>query len=246
MLTQMELMNALIDVGLATGDTVLVHSSLRALGPVEGRAQGVIDALLTTLGPQGTLALPTHTWSTVHGNQPVFHQTLSPSSVGTLTNVFRMLPGVQRSLHPTHSVAACGARATELVAEHLQETPCALDSPYGKLITWDGAVLMIGVGLDRCTFLHCCEELAECPWMFAPTPEVFYSFTADNQVIPVPSRRHCTQSSNCFPRLEEDFLRIGALRITSLWSCELRLLRAKPTAEWLVPRLRENPHLFYP
>ena len=38
--------------------TLMVHSSLSALGEVEGGANTVIGALLEAIGPTGTLAMP--------------------------------------------------------------------------------------------------------------------------------------------------------------------------------------------
>ena len=75
-----ELTAAFRAVGLAEGDTVLVHSALRRLGPVAEGADGVIAALRAAVGTTGTVAVPTHTFSTVSAQQPVFHQTLAPPS----------------------------------------------------------------------------------------------------------------------------------------------------------------------
>ncbi len=189
------------------------------------------------------MAVPTLTFSTVSALQPVFHQTLTPSVVGTLTNVFRQHPEAMRSLHPTHSVAAIGARAAELVAGHEQDdTPCSLVSPYGKLITWGGKVLIIGPGLECCTFFHCCEELAEVPWLFGVT-EQLYCITADGRVISVPSRRHAGGVSNLYPMLENDLLKIGALDIGYAGACPLRILDARRASEWLIGELQKDADL---
>lgn len=229
--------------GLVDGDLVLVHSALKRLGTVTGGAMGVIDALLRTVGASGTVAVPTHTWGTVNARQPVFHQTLSPSIVGTLTNVFRARPDAMRSLHPTHSVAAIGARAAELVAGHeCDRTPCAPTSPYGKLVTWGGKILILGVDLSCCTFFHGCEEWAKCPWLFTE-PEPLYSISAAGRVIHVPSYRHAPNNPRCYPTLEAPLRAEGILQLTHLGDCPLHLLDARRAAEWLVPRLRENPDL---
>ena len=74
MKTRTELITAFRTAGLAVGDLVLVHSALRKLGPVEGGADTVIDALLEVVGNQGTLAMATHTFRLVNAEQPVFHQ----------------------------------------------------------------------------------------------------------------------------------------------------------------------------
>lgn len=243
MLTQPSLLAHLRALGITSGDLLLVHSALRRLGPVEGGADGVIDALVAAVGPEGTVAVPTHTWGTVSTQQPVFHQTLSPSIVGTLTNVFRMRPEARRSLHPTHSVAAIGARAAELIEGHERDdTPCSATSPYGKLIAWQGKILFIGAGLECCTFFHCCEELADTPWLFGHT-EQHYSIPAAGAVIPVFSRRHNHGCSDLYPLLEPPLREAGILTSVTVGDCMLRLLDASRAAAWLIPQLREDPEL---
>lgn len=243
MLTVNELTTAFRAVGLTEGTTVLVHSALRKLGPVEGGADGVIDALLAAAGASGTVAMATHSYATVHAGQPVFHQTLTPSIVGTLGNVFRQRPGAIRSLHPTHSVAALGARAAEYVRDHEKDdTPCSPVSPYGKLITWGGKVLIIGPGLECCTFFHCCEELAGVPWLLGVT-EHLYSITADGRIIDVPSRRHAGGVSDLYPMLENELLHRDALTLGAAGACPLRVVDAQKASAWLVGELKKDPEL---
>ncbi len=47
-------------LGVESGMTMIVHSSLTALGWVSGGPQAVVLALQEVLGPQGTLVMPTH------------------------------------------------------------------------------------------------------------------------------------------------------------------------------------------
>jgi aminoglycoside 3-N-acetyltransferase len=242
MWTRRQLTDGFRAAGLQGGDVVLVHSSLRKLGPVEGGADTVIDALLETVGPDGTLAMPTHTWKVVNAEQPVFHQALTPSNVGALTNVFRQRAGVIRGLHPTHSVAAIGPRAAELVDGHERDdTPCSATSPYGRLRDWGGKILIIGEGLNCCTFFHGCEQWAGMPWAVSPQPFQLFSITAGGQVHPVSLRHHIVNTWDQYPRLEGPLISAGALRISHLGDCPLRLLDARAAAEWLIARLQRDP-----
>lgn len=247
MWTKAQLISAFGTAGLSTGDTVLVHSSLRALGPVQGGAETVIDALLDTLGPEGTLVMPTHTSRVVNATQPVFHERLTPSQVGVLTNVFRLRPQVVRSLHPTHSVAAYGPRARALIAGHERDqTPCSATSPYGRLCDWVGKVLMIGVPLNRCTLFHGCEEWANLPWIHSRGPLQLYSIKADGQIVPVLHHPHWIRTWDQYPRLEPGLLAAGALRLTHGGECPLRVLNARAAADHVTAQLLENPHLILP
>ncbi len=245
--TRPQLVAAFRDAGLQLGDLVLVHSALRTLGPVAGGADTVIDALLEAVGPDGTVAVPTHTWKVVNTDQPVFHQTLTPSNVGALTNVFRRRPGALRSLHPTHSVAAIGARAAAFVAGHEQDdTPCGAAGPYGRLRAWGGKILIIGAGLNSCTFFHGCEEWAGMPWAVTRHTNQLYSLTAEGRVIPIALHGHFVNTWDQYPRLEPHLLAAGALRIVQLGACALRLLDAAAAATWLIAQLQRDPRMILP
>jgi len=143
-------------VGLPKGGTVLVHSSLSAFGYVDGGAATVIDALREAIGPDGALAMPTLSCSWV--GRPPFDAATTPSRVGAITEVFRQMPGVLRSRHPSHSVAALGPRAAEIVATHDPERPVfAPESPWEKLYDLDAWILML-CRLSSNTAMHMGDE----------------------------------------------------------------------------------------
>lgn len=247
MLTKEELVSGFCEIGLVNGDIVLVHSALRKLGPVDGGADTVIDALLQVVGNNGTVAMPTHTWKVVNREQPVFHQTLTPSNVGTLTNIFRLRPGVIRGLHPTHSIAAIGASASELVSvDECDDTPCSAISPYGKLREWGGKVMIIGVGLECCTFFHGCEQWAGMPWAVTEATVPMYCVSADGTIIAKNMHHHFVNTWDQYPRLEPHLLQIDALKIGKIGDCDLRLLDCAVAAEWLIKQLHKDPAIILP
>ncbi|HJX87879.1 MAG TPA: AAC(3) family N-acetyltransferase, partial [Gemmatimonadales bacterium] len=51
----------LSDLGVERGGVLLVHASMRSLGPVDGGARAMADALRDALGPEGTLVVPAFT-----------------------------------------------------------------------------------------------------------------------------------------------------------------------------------------
>ncbi len=148
--------------GLTRGDVVIVHSSLKSLGVVDGGADTVIDALLDVIGEEGTLCVPTIIHTSGIPREP-FDMDTSPSEVGLITETLRTRPGAVRSNHPTHSVAAIGKRACELVAGHESAQgpwtpwgPAAFGkgSPWDKLREWDCVCVLLGVDFSVCTFFH--------------------------------------------------------------------------------------------
>jgi aminoglycoside 3-N-acetyltransferase len=166
---QAQLREDLLALGLRPGGTLLVHSSLRALGPLPGGPQALIQALLQALGPEGTLLMPALTYARVTPQNPVFDLLETPSNVGLIPETFRRLPGVQRSLHPTHSVCGLGPLAAALLEPHAQDsTPCGPHSPFRALPERGGQVLMLGCGLEPNTSMHAIEELVVPEYLFDP------------------------------------------------------------------------------
>ena len=81
---------------------------------------------MDVIGPKGTLVFPTFSIdktmeNTLNNKKYIFNPNTTPSTVGKITEVFRTLPDVKRSLHPTHSVAALGPLAEELTNTHLDD-----------------------------------------------------------------------------------------------------------------------------
>jgi aminoglycoside 3-N-acetyltransferase len=150
-------------IGLQRGDTVLVHSSFRALG-VE-QPETLVQALIHAVGEPGTLLFPALSYRQL---PPTVHNTLTtPSCIGFLPEYFRTRPGTRRSLHPTHSACGVGARVDELLGEHSRDTtPCGPHSPFHKLLHCGGKILMLGCGLRPNTTMHAIEEYCQPPYLF--------------------------------------------------------------------------------
>ena len=116
--TKADLKHDLAAMGLTGTETILIHSSMKSIGPVEGGADTVLDAWMEFFA-EGLLLLPTHTWRFINEENRVFDVRRSPCCVGILPELFRKRPGVVRSFHPTHSVAALGREAEAYVAKRL-------------------------------------------------------------------------------------------------------------------------------
>ena len=246
LVTKQELAACFSQLGVLRGAPVLVHSSLSSLGLVRDGADTVIDALLEVIGPDGLLIMPTHTWSTVGAKQPVFHETLSLSTTGVITEQLRKRPCAIRSLHPTHSVAALGRGAEQFCRGHeLFNTPCARSSPYGRLVSAGGQVLLIGVGLESFTLMHAFEEWAEVPWLFDRTEELFV-ITAAGATFAVLSRRHTSDphyEERDFPSLEPVLRERAAMKYGRIGNADVRLVDAASACELLLPLIRANPDI---
>lgn len=166
--TRKDLADSFARLGIARGDVVLVHSSLSSLGRMEDGPDGVIDVLLDAIGPAGHAIVPTHSSSYIWPDRPVtpFDPATSPSKTGLITEVFRRRPAACRSGHPTHSVAAIGPRAQELVRDHAPPAKTFnIAGPHGRYVCWNAKILFLGVGLHSNTTYHAVEEWLALPYM---------------------------------------------------------------------------------
>ncbi len=167
-------------LGLRTGSVVLVHSSLRSLsGPrsmVIGGAVALVDALREVVGREGTIVMPAFTaqnsepslwtnppapepwWPLVREHMPPFVREETPTfRIGVVAETFRRMRGVRRSDHPQCSMAAWGALADTIVADHPLDDALGDGSPLGRLHVHDAAVLLVGADFRSCTCFHLAE-----------------------------------------------------------------------------------------
>lgn len=185
-LNHASLVDSLKKTGVISGDVLLVHSALSKLGFVDGGAKTVVESLLEVVGESGHLLMPT---SPNNGRQldfikqnPVFDVKNTPSRMGAISEYFRKLPNTKRSLHPTESVACIGPNSDDFIQGHFQAlTPYRMQSPFGKVITNRGKILMIGVTLDNAgTNVHCLEDAVDFPFPVY-VEQIFEAMVIDEQ-----------------------------------------------------------------
>ncbi|MGQ0686666.1 AAC(3) family N-acetyltransferase [Bradyrhizobium sp.] len=153
-----ELRQRLIDLGVTRGRTVWVQSSWNEFFNVPMKPSEVIDLLRDLIGPEGTLAMPAFPIDRDAGK--VFMVDRAPVYTGLLCEVFRRVPGVQRSIHLTSSVCAVGPNADFLIRDHHRTMMTwGKDSPFCRLIDVDARMIGLGATFNFMTPLHAVECL---------------------------------------------------------------------------------------
>lgn len=182
-------------LGLRPAQDLLIHCSLRRIGPVDGGPAALLDALLDVAGQRATLVVPAQTTlnsltsrdfhTAVAGldeeerarfvaAMPGFDPARTPShGMGAFAEYLRTRPLAVRSHHPQASFAALGPRARACVSVHDLDCHLGDRSPLGWLYAADAAVLLLGVGFTACTAFHLAEY--RLPW--TPPVQVFHCFT---------------------------------------------------------------------
>jgi aminoglycoside 3-N-acetyltransferase len=235
-ITAAEFRTALEQVGVKRGSIVMVHAGLSRFGYVQGGPAMIVDTLRDVLGPDGTLVMATHS-NNVLGVAPYNPQT-SPSNVGAVTEYFRRLPGVVRSPHPTHSVAAIGPAAVELTRTHRPSlVPLSRKGFWGRLYDMNGNVLLL-CPIHSSTIFHAGEA-----WNSLPQP------TLISHVETAPGKRRtytmpngAPWHSNHFePLMAAPLLAQGVMHEAKLGEASIYLGPARAMADISVEVNRTNP-----
>lgn len=148
------------------GKIVLMHSSLRSVGSVEGGAEGLLDVLVRHFTKDGGLfCVPTHTWHNLEKDITLDLRS-HDHCLGAMSKIAICDGRGVRSLNPTHSMVVFGdrARALEFIKDDLDvETPTDPKSCYGKIIDFGGQILLVGVNHQKNTVLHTVDEMLSVP-----------------------------------------------------------------------------------
>ena len=160
-----EIVAGLHALGVRRGMRVMVHSSLSAFGYVVGGAETVIAALQEAVGEEGTILMPSfnHGAPFVEGGAGVYDPRETPTTNGRIPDTFWRMPGVYRSLNPTHPFAAWGADAQRLVASHHLTLTMGEDSPLGILAREGGYQLNLGTTHRTTSLKHVAETIRRVP-----------------------------------------------------------------------------------
>ena len=253
--TVSSLVEDLRDLGVEAGSTLLVHSSLSAIGWVAGGPQAVVDALMAAVTESGTLVMPTHTgqytdpaqWSnppvpeawieTIRESRPPYRPAVTPTrSMGAIPECFRSYPGVVRSRHPEFSFAAWGADAEAIAGDHEFDHGLGEGSPLARVYERDGQVLLLGVGYEVNTSLHLAEYRAD---VSTETVERSSPVLVDGEPVRV-EYENIEISSDDFEELGAAFEEAVGSRRGTVGAAECRLLSQRELVDFAVEWFEAN------
>ncbi len=173
--SQSDLTDSLKQIGIGLGDVVYAVVNLATLGKAKGcrtaeeQCHCLLRALQDTVGPSGTILVPTYTFSFCRGE--IFDVQRTPSIKGPWSpsteflEYFRRLPDAIRSVDPIHSVAGIGPRAAEILS-NVPPTCFGENSVPHRLRRMGAKICAIGVGLHESNFQHHVEEMLDVPFRF--------------------------------------------------------------------------------
>lgn len=253
--TKETLMEDFRNMGLTGKETIMIHSSMKSIGEVEGGGETVIDAWMEFF-KEGLLLAPTHTWDQMSETYNVFDREKEPGCVGILPNLLRKRAGVVRSLHPTHSIAAYSAdtaKAEKYIAgEENACTPCPPGGAWDRLRQEKAKILLLGVTHIRNTYIHSIEEVYDVPQRFTEKTTAFYIKMPDGSLKKVDMYRHFNSIaegrgeviSDNFDKMKEIYFRTGAAKAVRFGDAECILCDAEKLFQVTGKVLEQNKDAF--
>lgn len=226
-----EIERQLLALGVERGGVLIVHTAFSKVAPVAGGPRGLIDALLHTLGPDGTLVMPSMSDDDEH---PFDARTTSCAGMGIVADTFWRLAGVLRSDN-AHAFAASGPSAHRITAPHPLDIPHGLDSPVGRAYELDAQVLLLGVGHDANTTIHLAENLAGARYLRPKYLTVLQEGA--------PTRYHYRELDHCcekFALLDDCLERDGRQRRGIVGHSQARLARSRHVVTAALELLRKD------
>ncbi len=162
--TQDQIVGALKEVGVKTGDGLLIHSALQFFGRPEGGVGVYLDALQEVIGPEGTLAVPSFNFSFARGED--YDPDTAPSEgMGAFSEFIRQHPQSLRTTHPMQSFSVIGKHADEFAA---CDTPSAFDdgSAVDRMLDLGFKLLLLGTDIQAAAIFHYSEQRADVPYRY--------------------------------------------------------------------------------
>ena len=180
MLSRRTVASDLSSLGLAAGDVVMVHASLRAIGEIAGGPDQVHLAIKDVITDRGTMFMyascPDYVDEIGRGNLtpeqeaevleklPAFDPFTARSARdnGALVELFRTYPGTRVNEHAAR-FAVWGKHADHLLSPQPWDFAFGRGSLLERFVELDGKILLLGSDHDNVTFLHYAEHIVEIP-----------------------------------------------------------------------------------
>ena len=248
MLTFEQLVDGFRKLGVMQGDTLLVHSSYKSFGEVDGGPETVVRALEAALGTDrdGTLIMPTFNFDFNKGVPWDVRKTRS--KMGALTEIVRMDPRAKRVFHPFYSFAILGKHA-EMLGALRYKSAYERNSVFGKLRDLDGKIMVIGLSYNNSmTFFHHIEQMEGVDYRFLKqftgevTDENGNTYTDTFEMLVRDIDKGVLTMVDPMGALMEEH---GVIQSAKIGEADVKLMKANEVYEFTAREMKRDPHLLY-
>ena len=246
LLTKEKIFKTFIELNLKSNDNILIHSSLKSIGKIDGNASGLIETLKEYF-KDGMILFPTHSWSFMKNDGDILNLNEANSCVGALTNI-ALKSGFKRSHHPTHSVCGYGKNIDEyLKYDDESNTPVSPNGCFGQLKNYNFKILFLGAKISKNTFIHSIEEEFNVADRFTSHIYHFYSTDGINK-YEYHMPKHYTPYN---PHISDNYIKIydglkneKILTEFEFGNAKSCIIDSKKCYEYVSNILKEDNHFF--
>jgi aminoglycoside 3-N-acetyltransferase len=248
MLTFEQLVEGFRGLGVKEGDTLLVHSSYKSFGEVDGGPGTVVRALEAAVATDkdGTLIMPTFNFDFNKGAP--WDVRTTPSKMGVLTELVRVDPRAKRVFHPFYSFAILGKHA-EMLGSLRYKSAYERNSVFGKLRDLDGKIMVIGLSYNNSmTFFHHIEQMEGVEYRFLKqftgevTDETGRTYTDTFEMLVRDIDKGVMTMVDPMGALMEQ---AGVIQSAKIGEADVKLMKANEVYEFTAREMKRDPHLLY-
>jgi aminoglycoside 3-N-acetyltransferase len=232
-------------LGVSEGDHLGIGLSFKSIGPVEGGPETLIDAFIESVGPNGTIMMPSYTrffpLSKIQSGKVnyIFDYKTTEGITGIIPELLRKRKESIRSRHPTNSVTAIGKAAEYLTKEHNENAMAYM--PYSKLTDINGKILCIGIGDRLVGIRHEAQFLAGLLDIIPYKIGVQYKDANDN--IRLFIRKDKGGCTTRLPEFTSILKKAGMVKEGKIGAAHSLLIPAHNILDVMIDMLKKNPTL---
>jgi aminoglycoside 3-N-acetyltransferase len=231
-------------IGLTDGDTVMVHSSYKSFGGIDGGPQTVLDALIDVIGNEGTLIMPRFNFD-FSSLGTIWDVNSTPSHMGIISEFARKDPRSRKVFHPIYPFSIIGKHADDLV-KHRYKGGYSKDSIFHQLCVLDAKIIQIDKVYKGTTLIHHVEEMLQVDYKY------FKDFKGT--VIDETGKKY-DDTFNLYVRDWEkgyvtDVLPIGkileregVMKVYKIGDATIWYMKAKDVYQCTMNAIKKNPHV---
>ena len=234
------LVNQLRDLGIGSCKMLMVHASLRKTGPIEGGADKLLDAIVSSLGEDGTIIMPLGAAE----KQPFDPLTSAAhEDMGILAEVFRQRNEVRVNDHAASRFGALGPYSQMLLEPMPLHDYHGHGSVLSRFTERNGSVLRLGADIDTVTLTHWAEYLAQIPYKRRVRRRYFRLDSGEQWIESLDDCEgiaHWNDGEDYFSQILLDFLTTGMARVGPVGNCTAELFEAQPFVDFAVKWMEKN------
>ena len=246
-----DIKKSLSQLPIGSDETLFIHSNIGFFGILDKikdkdtMCQIFFDALMDRLGGNGTIVVPTFTYS--FPRNLIFDPSDSTHEMGIFSEWVRKHPDSHRSIDPSYSVVAIGKLSKELTVNS-PENSFDKEGFFGRFLNVNGVVLNFNFDAGS-TLLHYIERELNVPYRFDKTFDgyirqngkerfvkntIYVRYLSSDATAPAfESFTNLAQKEGYFTKQNLGRGEIGCIRAAD---CKKILVRTLPTRPWILTK----------